>query len=126
MSVIHQLSPKNARRPRFTWLHAPMPDGSTRTFRGPDAPTIRQKWERACAEMEVAMARKAARRLYLRDYAQKRREALASHGICQDCGTADAEPGATLCWACRLYRNQRRSGARTAPLSMYKNGRWAG
>lgn len=125
MAVIHQLSPANASRPRFAGL-LPMPDGSSRTFRGPDARTVVQKWERAREEMEAKMARKAARILQICEYNRRRRETLRAHGICQDCGKEDAEPGRTLCWKCRLYRNQRRSGVRTAPLSPYKNRRRAG
>ena len=125
MAVIHQLSPASARKPRFTGL-LPMPDGSRRTFCGPDAHAVVEKWERARAEMEAKMQRKAARRLQMADYARRRREVLAAHGICQACGAADAEPGFTQCRACRLYNNQRRSGARTAPLSPYRNGRRAG
>lgn len=125
MAVIHQLSPASARKPRFTGL-LPMPDGSRRTFRGPDAAAVVQKWERAKEEMKAKMQRKAARIRHISEYNRRRREVLAAHGICQDCGREDAEPGRTLCWGCRLYRNQRRSGARSAPLSPYGNGRRAG
>lgn len=126
MAVIHQLSPGSARKERFTWRGAPMPDGSHRTFRGPDANAVVQKWERATKEMEAKMQRKAARIHQISEYNRKRRELLAAHGICQDCGREDAERGRTLCWRCRLYRNQRRSGARSAPPSPYKDGRRAG
>lgn len=125
MAVIHEYLPPRARRPRIIGTF-PMPDGSRRTFRGPDAAAVVQKWERAKEEMAAKMRRKAARRIQMADYAHRRREVLAAHGICQDCGKEDAEPGRTLCWRCRLYRNQRRSGARTAPLSPYGNGRRAG
>lgn len=36
---------------------------------------------------------------------------------------AEAIPGMSLCRDCRLWSNQRRSGAATAPRSPYKDGR---
>ena len=128
MAVIHQLSPASPREDRFIWLAVPMPDGSRRTIRGPDAHAVVQAW--LCAKKEIQalmpMLRKTARRLQMADYSRRRRATLKAHGICQCCGVEDAEPGFTQCRACRLYNNQRRSGARTAPLSPYKNGRRAG
>lgn len=56
------------------------------------------------------------------EYSRERRAMLAAHGLCQCCGKEDAEAGYTQCRACRLYNNQRRSGAQSAPLSPYKNG----
>lgn len=64
MAVIHQFLPITTRRERFTWRRAPMPDGSRRTFYGPDAHAVVQKWERAKTKMQTQMQRKAAR-LYL-------------------------------------------------------------
>lgn len=72
------------------------------------------------------MQRKAARIHQISEYNLKRRELLAAHGICQACGREDAEPGRTLCWSCRLFHNQARSGSRTAPPSPYRDGRRAG
>lgn len=125
MAVIHQLSQESARKERVTGF-LPMPDGSRRTFRGPDAHAVVQQWERAKEVMEAKMRRKAARRLQMADYSRRRRETLKAHGICQCCGVEDAEPGFTQCRGCRLYNNQRRSSARSAPLSPYRNGRRAG
>lgn len=125
MAVIHEYLPPRARRPRIIGTF-PMPDGSRRAFKGHSVAEVTQKWQRAKEEMEAKMRRKAARIRQICEYNRRRREVLAAHGICQDCGREDAEPGRTLCWRCRLYRNQRRSGARSAPLSPYRNGRRAG
>lgn len=125
MAVIREYRPPRARQPRFIGV-IPMPDGSTGRFKGRDAAEVRQRWERACEEMRARMRRKAARIHQISEYNRKRRELLAAHGICQACGKEDAEPGRTLCWSCRLYHNQARSGARTAPLSPLRNGRRAG
>lgn len=125
MAVIRLYTSPTAKRPRFIGT-LPMPDGSHRRFKGHDAAEVCQRWEAACEAMKATMQRKAAKRIYMRDYASLRRETLAAHGICQNCGQADSEPGRTLCWRCRLYRNQRRSGAQSAPRIPYKDGRRAG
>lgn len=41
-------------------------------------------------------------------YMRERYQALRSAGICVRCKNAEAIPGMSLCWACRLYNNQRR------------------
>ena len=125
MAVIREYNPPRAKRRRIIGFIS-MPDGSVKKFKGHEMSEVRQHYEHAKAKMEAQMQRKAARRLQMEDYSRRRRERLAAHGICQDCGREDTEPGRTLCWACRLYRNQRRSGARQAPLSPYKSGRRAG
>ena len=68
------------------------------------------------ADRLTARARNAA-------YMRERYQALRSAGICVRCKNAEAIPGMSLCWACRLYNNQRRSGANTAPKSPYSDGR---
>lgn len=125
MAVIHEYMPPRAKRPRIIGTF-PMPDGSRKRFKGLSMAEVTQKWKLASDAMEVILYRKAARIRHISEYNRRRREVLAAHGICQDCGKEDAEPGRTLCWRCRLYRNQRRSGARSAPLSSYKDGRRAG
>ena len=125
MAVIREYHPPRAKLPRVIGTF-PMPDGSRRPFKGHTVAEVTQKWELAREEMTAKMQRKAARIHQIAEYNRRRRETLKAHGICQDCGKEDAEPGRTLCWRCRLYRNQRRSGARQPPLSPYKNGRRAG
>lgn len=125
MAVIREYRPPRAKRPRVIGTVV-MPDGTYRRFKGHDHAEVRQRAERAIKEMKAKMQRKAARIYQISEYNRKRRELLAAHGICQDCGREDAEPGRTLCWRCRLYRNQRHSGARSAPPSPYKDGRRAG
>lgn len=125
MAVIREYKPPRAKLPRVIGS-LPMPDGSHKPFKGHTVSEVTQKWERAKEEMAAKMQRKAARIRQISEYNRRRREVLAAHGICQDCGREDAEPGRTLCWRCRLYRNQRRSGARTAPASPYRDGRRAG
>ncbi len=56
-------------------------------------------------------------------YMRERYRALRSAGICVRCKNAEAIPGMSLCRDCRLWSNQRRSGAATAPRSPYKDGR---
>lgn len=68
---------------------------------------------------EHAMNNKSKRAQYMRE----RYTILKEHGICVRCGKASAVPGATLCWACRLWNNQRRSGSASAPKSPYEDGR---
>jgi len=53
-------------------------------------------------------------------YMRERYRALRSAGICVRCKNAEAIPGMSLCRDCRLWSNQRRSGAATAPRSPYK------
>lgn len=125
MAVIRKYTSGTAKQPRFIGA-IPMPDGSTRRFKGHTVAEVRQRWERACEKMLAKMQRKAARIHQISEYNRKRRELLAAHGICQNCGREDAEPGRTLCWSCRLYHNQARSGARSAPPSPYRDGRRAG
>ena len=125
MAVIREYHPPRAKQPRVIGTF-PMPDGSRRPFKGHTVSEVTQKWRLAKEEMKAKMCRKAARIRQISEYNRRRREVLALHGICQDCGREDAEPGRTLCWRCRLYRNQRRSGAQTAPLSPCRNGRRAG
>ena len=48
---------------------------------------------------------------------------LRSMGLCVRCKKDYAIPGMVLCESCRLWNNQRRSGAATAPRSPYKDGR---
>ncbi|MBD5627511.1 MAG: hypothetical protein HDQ90_08570 [Desulfovibrio sp.] len=121
MAVIREYNPPRAKRRRIIGFIS-MPDGSVKKFKGHEMSEVRQRYERAKAKMEAQMERKAARIHQIAEYNRQRREVLSAHGICQDCGREDAEPGRILCWACRLYRNQRRSGAQQAPLSPYKNG----
>ena len=61
---------------------------------------------------EVLRAQKAA-------YQRERYHLLSDHGLCVRC-KQPAQPGMTLCWACRLYNNQRRSGARQAPRGRHE------
>ncbi|MBD5417331.1 MAG: hypothetical protein HDR50_06670 [Desulfovibrio sp.] len=124
MAVIREYHPPRAKQPRVIGAF-PMPDGSRRPFKGHTVAEVTQKWKLACDAMEVMLQRKAARRLQMADYSRRRREALKAHGVCQDCGREDAEPGRTLCWSCRLFHNQVRSGARPAPPSPYRDGRRA-
>ena len=125
MAVIREYLPPRARRPRIIGTF-PMPDGSSRAFKGHTMAEVTAKWEDAWDAMQVKLVLTPSRRLQMADYSRRRREALRAHGICQCCGREDAEPGRTLCWACRLYNNQRRSGARPAPRSPYRDGRRAG
>lgn len=125
MAVIREYRPQHAKRRRIIGF-IPMPDGTVKAFKGHEMSEVRQRYEHAKAEMEAKMRRKAARRLQMADCSRRRRQALAAHGICQACGAEDAEPGYSQCRACRLYNNQRRSGARSAPLTPYRNGRRAG
>ncbi len=125
MAVIREYRPPRAKLPRVIGTVV-MPDGTCRKFKGHDHAEVRQRAERAIEKMQAMLRRKAARIHQISEYNRKRRELLAAHGTCQDCGREDAEPGRTLCWSCRLYRNQSRSGARTAPPSPCKNGRRAG
>lgn len=125
MAVICEYLPPRARRPRVIGTF-PMPDGSDRSFKGRSVTEVTRKWEAARDAMQVKLARKAARIHQISEYNRKRHELLAAHGICQNCGREDAEPGKTLCWPCRLSHNQARSGARTAPHSPYRDGRRAG
>ena len=125
MAVIREYLPPRAKRTRVIGTVV-MPDGTCRRFKGHDHAEVRQCAERAIEKMQAMLQRKAARIHQISEYNRKRRELLAAHGICQNCGREDAEPGRTLCWSCRLYRNQSRSGARTAPPSPYKDGRRAG
>lgn len=64
-------------------------------------------------------AHRAKRRVYMRE----RYAALKARGVCVRCGRADAISGTTLCWSCRLWNNQRRSGAASAPRGPYRDGR---
>lgn len=47
-----------------------------------------------------------------REYKRQERAARVALGVCTFCGREDAEPGKKMCWACRLYVNQKRSGAK--------------
>lgn len=122
MAVVIQFKPPRARQPRYIGI-MPMPDGSSRKFKGHDAAEVARRWQDACESMRTRMERTAARRHQMAEYSRLRRQTLKEHGICQCCGVEDTEPGYVQCAACRLYNNQRRSGARTAPLSPYRDGR---
>lgn len=56
-------------------------------------------------------------------YMRERYRALRLAGLCVRCKQSEAIPGMTLCENCRLWNNQRRSGASTAPRSSYRDGR---
>lgn len=70
----------------------------------------------ACAPIDAAaVLRRDKRRGYMRSYAAETYIWRRERGLCGLCGEAPAEPGRSLCWACRLDNNQRRSGAQQAP-----------
>ena len=65
--------------------------------------------------------RQLERRRMKAEEARKRYHALRAHGLCVRC-KADS-PTHSLCDSCRLWFNQHRSGARSAPRTPYKDGR---
>lgn len=65
----------------------------------------------ACRYDNQYLIAAAERRKKNRIRQRERRDYLKAHGICVQCGKADAVPGETLCSECKLMRNQWRSGA---------------
>ena len=69
----------------------------------------------ACANVDAAVYhRRENQRRYMRGYYADTQAWCKERGICQRCRNEPAEPGRSLCWACRLDNNQRRSGAQQA------------
>lgn len=72
--------------------------------------------------IRAILARQVQKRSRAVAYSRARYHALRAAGLCVRCKST-AIPGMTLCENCRLYNNQRRSGAATAPRSPYRDGR---
>ncbi|WP_165071402.1 hypothetical protein [Desulfovibrio sp. ZJ200] len=79
--------------------------------------------DRIRRSLRARLAEAQRRRDTASAYMRERYHSLRAAGICVRCKQRDALPGMTLCMDCRLWNNQRRSGASTAPRSPYRDGR---
>ncbi|WP_165073082.1 hypothetical protein [Desulfovibrio sp. ZJ200] len=87
-------------------------------MREPDRDIVDRIRRSLRAQLAEAQRRRDTASAYMRE----RYHNLRAAGLCVRCKD-EAIPGMTLCAACRLWNNQRRSGASTAPRSPYKDGR---